>query len=209
MSVTLTPLEQSLLLGFLVLFTDSGAWIDTENEPVAIEATSELIQKVITASPPISGGGGDVYMEKIADYTPSGSDNFINFSVPTSGYNEFIVRVFGGGGTAFARLAVRFNGDTTSTNYLGVNQAGTSITGRNFLIGVSTSGQESKGEMRIFAPHSATLRKSFWCKSGFSNDYLDTVGAWFNTSPITEIRLTSSNATVIAGFRVELWGVLA
>lgn len=206
-SVTLTPLEQSLLLGFLVLFSENGAWIDSENELTAIDATMELIEKVITAVPPTSGGTGYNMYEKIADYAPSGSDNFMDFAPPTSGYKEFLIKTFGGSNTSGARLAIRFNADATNGNYVGVNQTQASVTARNFLIGIKSSDQESHGELRIFLPNSTTVKKTFWAKSGFSNEFLDAVGYWNNTSAITAIRLTSSNPTVVAGFRVELWGL--
>lgn len=147
-------------------------------------------------------------MIKISDNVPVGSNVFIDITLPSSGYREFLIRSYGGTSGSFQRLFIRFNGDTTNSNYPGVNQAGTAISNRAYLVGVKTSDQESIGELRIFNPHSTTVRKSFWAKSGLSNDYLDCVGAWLNTSALTDVRLTSSGATVVSGFRAELWGLV-
>jgi hypothetical protein len=193
------------LLGSIAQLAESDNW--EKFGTISETAIASAFLDIFDSFEPQPTIGGSSSMIKISEHVPSGSDNFIDFSVPTSGYSEFIVKTFGGSNTSGARLAIRFNADATNGNYIGVNQAQTSVASRNFLIGIKVNDQESKGELRIFSPHSTTIKKSFWAKSGFSNEYLDAVGYWNNTSAITAIRLTSSNATVVSGFRVELWGL--
>jgi hypothetical protein len=193
------------LLGAIAQLAESENWekFGTISETAIASAFLEIFDS-FEPQPVISGGSS---MIKISDHVPTGSNNYIDIACPTSGYSEFLLKVRGGANSGGARLALRFNTDVTNGNYVGLNQAQTAITNRNFLIGMDVSNQQSIGELRVFAPHSTTLKKNFWAKSSISNEYLDTVGYWNSTAQITDIRLTSSQPTVISGFRVELWGL--
>lgn len=194
------------MIALLSLGLESIVWDDYEEyEDLIDDFVSSLIDKVQNGSDAPTGSN----MIKISDNVPSGSNNYIDITLPTSGYSEFLVKIRGGSGTVNQRIAVAFNSDFNNANYVGLNQALASITNRNFLVGVENSGQQSRGELRIFNPHSATIDKTFWCDSSFSNDYLSFRGYWNNSSALTTLRLTSSTATVVTGYSAELWGLEA
>ena len=157
----------------------------------------------------------------LATVTLQAATPTVTFSGIPNTYRDLILVLNGGSTGAAINAFIAFNGDTTSTNYAGVQMSGTGSARESTILGgagtrlINYYGYLSSSLTTLITvqivDYSATDKhKTYLSRSNNSSNGVSALASrWANLSAINALTVSAENSTFLAGSTFSLYGRIA